>query len=132
MSQFSEDQKTQHYQFLCQTIYELEHNLVDDYWLTDHIDRVKIYRFWFEDLSAINPEIEDIVFRSIAENAEDVLDRLIQDIERTSSIEADNYLELNQCLKYLTEYTLRDDDDFMDLFSKMTVSTNEETNMVEE
>ena len=129
MPQFSEDQKNQHYQFLCQTIYELEHNLVDDYWLTDHIDRVRIYRAWFEDLSKINPEIEDVVFRSVAENAENVLDHLVMDIERTSSIDEDNYLELSECLKYLTEYTLKDDDDFMDMFSNMKVSTNEETSM---
>lgn len=120
--EFSDDQKFQNYTFLTETIYEMHHNLVDDYWLSDHVDRVRLYRAWFTDLSKANPEIEDVQFRAVAENAEHVLDELIGDIEKTSSIEPDRYLELNECLKYMIEYTLQNDDDFLDMFSKMKVA----------
>jgi hypothetical protein len=127
--ELSEDQKIKNYEFLSQTIYEMEHNLIDDYWFSDHVDRVALYRACFPNLAKTNMEIQDEKFRAVAENAEHVLDKLMIDIERTTSIEFDNYLELNQCLKYLCEYTMEHEDDFSDMFSKMTVSSKEETSM---
>jgi hypothetical protein len=125
--QYTANEKLKNYDFIIQTIHDLEHNLFEEYWISDHIDRIALYRLWFcEDLGKVNPEIQDEKFRSVAENAEHLLQKLIIDIERTSSIEPDEYLEFNQCLKWLTEFTLQDDEDFTEMFAKMSMGNQQQ------
>lgn len=107
--QYSDDEKSDHYKFLEETIQQIQtKEMITDYWMEDHMDKVKLYRAWIPDFSAINPECDDPEFRRVANKAERIMDTLLQIYEEECALNVDLYLELNECMIWLTDYRMID------------------------
>ena len=126
---FSNEQKELNYLYLLETIEEIEKNLVNDEWMDDQMDRIKMYRFWIENFAMMDPDNRDPEFRIRATQAELCMEQLIEQMIQTSDFEVGTYLTFVKTLKYLSEYyTPKNEvDSLLDMFNniKITKTSNE-------
>jgi hypothetical protein len=131
--QYSDDEKSEHYKFLQETIEQIQtKDLITDYWLGDHMDMVKLYRAWIPDFSIINPECDDPDFRRVATKAERIMDTLLHIYEEECTLNVDLYLELIECMLWLSDYRVIDLSDMARALLECEVDDEENVSMEEE
>ena len=123
---FSNEQKELNYLYLLETIEEIEKNLINDEWMDDQMDRIKMYRFWIENFAMMDPDNRDPEFRTRATQAELCMEQLIEQMIQTSDFEVGTYLIFVKTLKYLSEYyTPKNEvDSLLDMFSNIKITKN--------
>jgi hypothetical protein len=123
---FSNEQKELNYLYLLETIEEIEKNLVNDEWMDDQMDRIKMYRFWIENFAMMDPDNRDPEFRTRATQAELCMEQLIEQMIQTSDFEVGTYLIFVKTLKYLSEYyTPKNEvDSLLDMFNNIKITKN--------
>ena len=135
---YSIEEKFENYQFVLNTIQDLENKNCDDDsgdWIEFHMDKIRMYRAWIPNFSLINDENFNYEFRRVASKTERILDTIIYHMTEECTLDLDLYLEFNKCLLYLTDasYELQDDDIFANMFAGMNVTeTNENKLCMEE
>jgi len=131
--QYDDNEKSEHYRFLEETIYQIQtKEMITEYWLDDHMDKVKLYRAWIPDFSGINPECQDPEFRRVATKAERIIDTLLQIYEEECILNVDLYLELNECMIWLTDYRMIDLSDLARALMECQTADDENLSMEEE
>lgn len=90
-------------------VLESEEHLGED-WYYEHILLIAKYRDVFRNFNDVNTEIDNIDFRRYANESEDILSHLINEISIDRMFTLDKYLTLNRNLKYMCEFIYEEDE----------------------
>lgn len=130
---FTNEQKELNYLYLLETIEIIEKGLVNDDWMDEQMDRIKMYRYWIDNFAMMDPDNRDPEFRTRATQAELCMDQLVDQMVQTSDFEVGTYLIFVKTLKYLSEYyTPKNEiDSLLDMFSNIKITKNQTENKMD-
>ena len=122
METYTDNQKVSNYFFLLEAIRHVQNGRrITEDWMEEQKCRILLYREFWPDLSALNPELSDYNFRAYAAESESLLSGLCDEIREFKTFTVQTYHTLNTCLFRMSEM-FDEDNEIADLLSSVKLS----------
>lgn len=121
----NEDEAQERYQFVLDTIEELESGIdLNQEWYDFHSQKMLEYQRYFVDFANVNPEVMDKEFRDALVNLDIYIEGMISEYNTYRWFDCNKYLQFNKTILWTVEFLSNrsEEDELSDMLVAMCLS----------